>query len=81
MNLPNFLPKAAEDRKILGEFYDKFAKMQWFVRAEFYVNHPTQMRRTVEATVEYLPTLEMKDIIAWAHPYQIGLEWKVLGNQ
>jgi hypothetical protein len=81
MNLPNFLPDKPEDRRILGEFYDTFAKMQWFVRAELHENHASQMRKTIEATVVYLPTLEMKDIITWAHKYQLGLEWKVLSNQ
>ena len=81
MNLPNFLPTAQEDKRILGEFYDTFSKMQWFERAELYENHPTQMRRTLEATVRYLPTLEMKEILTWAYKYKLGLEWKVLGNQ
>ena len=81
MELPKRMPAKTEHRLILGEFYDTFAKMQWFERAELYENHPTQMRKTLEATVRYLPTLEMKEIITWAHPYQIGLEWKVLGNQ
>ena len=80
MNLPTFLPDSQEDRRILGEFYDTFARMQWFERAELYMNHPTQMRKALEITVRYLPTLEMKEILTWAHPYQIGLEWKVLGN-
>ena len=80
MNLPKFLPKNVDDRRVLGEFYDIFHRMQWFERAELHENHPTQMRRTLEATVNYLPTLEMKEILTWAHKYQLGLEWKVLEN-
>jgi len=81
MNLPNFLPKSPEDRRILGEFYDMFSRMQWFERAELHDNHPTQMRKALEVTANYLPTLEMKDILVWAHKYQLPVEWKVLGNQ
>lgn len=81
MNLPNFLPNNQEDRRILGEFYDTFSKMQWFERAELHENHPTQMRKAIEATVNYLPTLEMRDILAWAHKYQLSFEWIVKGNQ
>lgn len=80
MNLPKFLPNSQEDKRILGEFYDVFHNMQWFERAEIHENHPTQMRKTLEATVGYLPTLEMKEILTWAHKYQLGLEWKVLQN-
>lgn len=81
MNLPNFLPNTHEDRRILGEFYDTFAKMQWFERAELHEKHPTQMRKAIEATVNYLPTLEMKEILTWAHKYQLSFEWIVKGNQ
>lgn len=81
MNLPQFLPKSQEDRRILGEFYDTFSKQEWFERAELHENHPDTMRKTLEATVRYLPTLEMKEILSWAHKYQLPLEWKVLSNR
>lgn len=81
MNLPNFLPTSQEDRRILGEFYDIYAKMQWFERAELHENHPTAMCRALEATVNYLPTLEMRDILSWAHKYKLPIEWKVQGNE
>jgi hypothetical protein len=80
MTLPTFLPKNQEDKRILGEFYDNFAKMQWFDRAELYENHPSQMKKVLEVTVNNLPTLQMKDILSWAHKYQIGFEWKILSN-
>jgi hypothetical protein len=81
MTLPNFLPKNQEDKRILGEFYDKYSKMQWFERAELHENHPTQMKKAIEVTAAYLPTLEMKEILSWAHKYNIGFEWKILSNQ
>lgn len=81
MKLPTFLPNNQSDKRVLGEFYDTFSNMQWFEKAELYENHPTQMRRCLEATVRYLPTLEMKEILMWAHPYQLPIEWKVMGNE
>lgn len=78
ITLPSFLPKNAEDKRILGEFYDTFHKMQWFGKAELFENHPTQMKKTLEVTVRYIPTLEMKEILTWLHKYQMGLEWKVI---
>jgi len=81
MQLPTFLPKTQEDKRILGEFYDRFSKMQWFERAELHENHPTRMGKAIEVTANYLPTLEMKDILMWAHKYQLPVEWKVIGNQ
>ena len=81
MQLPTFLPNTQEDKRILGEFYDTFSRMQWFEKAEMFEKHPTQMRKTLEVVVNYLPTLEMKEILTWAHPYQLPIEWKVKGNQ
>jgi len=80
MTLPTFLPKSQEDKRILGEFYDTYAKMQWFERAELYENHPTQMKRVIEVTVRNLPAFEMKEILTWAHKYNMGFEWKILSN-
>lgn len=80
MQLPLQLPKNQEDRRILGEFYDTFNRAQWFIRAEFFENHPTQMRRTIEAYVGYVPTLEMKEVLSWLHKYQLGIEWKTVEN-
>lgn len=80
MELPRNLPKSQEDKRILGEFYDVFHQQQWFIRAEFYENHPTQMRRAIEAHVAYVPTLEMKNVLTWLHKYQLGIEWKVVEN-
>jgi hypothetical protein len=81
MNLPHFYPKSQEDRRVLGEFYDTFHRQEWFERAELHENHPTQMRKAIEATVRYLPTLEMKEILQWAHKYNLPIEWQVLGNK
>lgn len=81
MTLPTFLPKTQEDKRVLGEFYDTFSRMQWFEKAELFENHPTQMCKALEVTANYLPTLEMKDILTWAHKYQLRIEWKVIGNQ
>ena len=81
MQLPTRLPDNVEDKRILGEFYDVFSRMQWFEKAEMFENHPTRMSKAIEVTANYLPTLEMKEILMWAHKYQMPVEWKVKGNQ
>jgi hypothetical protein len=78
MIFPSRHPKREEDKRALADFYDTFAKAQWFIKAEFVENHPTQMRNVIEAHVAYIPTLEMKDVLTWLHKFNLGIDWKVV---
>lgn len=79
MRLPTEMPEGAEDRRILGEFYDLHVKKQWFDMALLIVNHPQQMRKTLVVYVNYNPAFEQKDILAFTHKYNLGLQ--IISNQ
>jgi hypothetical protein len=74
MTLPEQMPTDSTDRRILGEFYDQYKDNQWFERAELILNHPRQMRKTLEIHAKYNPILQMKEIIAFTSKYNLGME-------
>jgi len=74
MQLPEQMPTDADDRRILGEFYDQYKDNQWFQRAELIPNHPRQMKRTLEIYAAYNPLLQMKDLISFTSKYNLALE-------
>jgi len=80
MKLPKQLPANQEDRRILGEFYDLNKDRQWFEQAELVENHPKHMKKTLEVTVNYNPLLENKEILSFAHKYNLAVEIISLGN-
>lgn len=77
--LPERLPESVEDRRLLGDFYDTFCTKQWFRGAELVENHPTTMRKTLVVKCDYKPVAEMTEILNFAHPRQVALDWAVLG--
>jgi hypothetical protein len=74
MQLPEHMPVDRTDRETLGLFYNLFNNNQWFHRAEIILNHPNQMRKTLEIHAMYNPLLQMKDILAFTDQYKLGLE-------
>lgn len=74
IELPHKLPQSIEHRRVLGEFYDRNKRRQWFRRAELVELHPTHMKPTLEVYCDYNPVLEMKDILEFTAAYNLALE-------
>jgi len=78
---PHKLPSTPEKRRILGEFYDRFNRQQWFYRAEYVENHPNHMKDTLVIHCKYNPVLEMKPILEFTSKYQVALEIVAFSHQ
>lgn len=74
MELPQKPLANPEKRKILGAFYDRFHRQQWFWRAEFIENHPNHMKDTIEMHVKYNPVLEMKEVLEFMDQHHLAYE-------
>ena len=74
MELPTKPLANIEKRRILGEFYDRFHRQQWFHRAEYIENHPNHMKDTIEIHAKYNPVLEMREILEFFDKYHLAYE-------
>lgn len=63
-----------EDKQILFEFYNAYSNRQWFNKAEVVLNHPRQMRKTLEVYCNYNPLLEMKEILTFTQKHNMSIE-------
>lgn len=63
-----------EDKQIIFEFYNSYSNRQWFNRAEVVLNHPRQMRKTLEVYCNYNPLLEMKEILTFTQKHNMSVE-------
>ena len=74
MELPKILPKSAEQKRVLGEFYDLYKDKPWFVKAEFVEMHPNHLRPTIQVYCENDPASERTNIAGFAATYGLALE-------
>jgi len=74
MELPTKPLANVAKRIILGEFYDRFHRQQWFHRAEYVEDHPNHMRDTIEIHAKYNPVLEMKEVLEFMDKHHLAYE-------
>ncbi len=74
MELPTKPLANPAKRRVLGEFYDRFHRQQWFHRAEYVENHPNHMKDTIEIYANYNPVLEMKEVLEFMDKHRLAYE-------